>query len=543
MSNRRLFTILLVVAVAAAAIFYFKSFRGKEDSPASRVVFAVENDLVSLDPIKAQEPYTLRVIGQVLEGLVTLDADGEIAPALAESWTSNDRHDVWTFKIRSGVKFHPAELFGAAGTREVTAEDVAFSFQRVLSKDSYPAFVLADIIKGVSEFQSGSADKLEGVRVLGPGEVEFSLIRPEPQFLNRITSPWFTIYPVEAGGLEAGVFGDKVLVGTGPFRLVSRKDEEVALSRNPDYWKETSGNVEDLQFRVLKNEQIRLTEFQNGRVNVLNLPMKLLPAVAEVDPGTKALELKGDWQSRGSIDSHSTLNSHFLGLNCEKYDKHFRKAVNLAVDRDELIAVITHGTALARIGTLPGALLGYVPPAVPARNLEEARKELALSTLSSAGATLEILVHQKESAEQIGELLQSQLGEIGIAVQLTRLDYNNVIGKMVSGEFGAFVLSFEYVFSAPGTILNNVFHSTKIPVPNFWRYNNPEIDGLLDRFQTISTLDDANELAVEIEKKMQDDPPAAFLFEKITPVLHSQGITGLKFNGHSVPLIWDVRIQ
>jgi len=543
MSSKRILIILaIIVAAAAAVILLKKSPEGNGDS-AQTLVFAVENDLTSLDPTKAQEPYTLRVIGQVLEGLVTLDAAGEIQPALAESWTSSENYESWRFKIRKGVMFHESSLFGGALTRELNADDVVFSFQRILSKDSYPAFVLADIVKGVSEFQSGEADSVVGVKKMGDDEVEFTLIRPEPQFLNRITSPWFTVYPKEVEGLEPGVFGTEQLVGTGPFALTSRKDEEAIMNRTENYWKDVSGNIEELRFRVFKNDQIGLSEFENGRVDVLRLPMKMLPVIAEDTSAGGEITLNATWQERAAVETHSTFNSHFLGLNCEKYDKHLRRAVNLAVDRDELVSVITNGTAIARGGTLPGSLKDYSPPPAPDRDLEKARAELALSKFDPATQDFEILVHEKESAEQIGELLQSQLGELGIKAQLTKLDYNNVIGKMISGEFDSFVLSFEYVFSAPGTILNNVFHSEKIPVPNFWRYNNAEVDAAIDKFQTTPELSDANVRAFEIEEMMAEDPPAAFFFEKVTPVLHSKGITGLKFNGHSIPLLWEAKSQ
>lgn len=535
---------LIVAAIAIGAFLYVFNHRENKSTTAPRsVVFAVENDLATLDPTKAQEPYTLRVIGQVMEGLVTLDSSGQIKPALAESWSANKTFDAWTFHIRKGVLFHENGMFGESKTRELTADDVAFSFQRVVAKDSYPAFVLGDTVKGVAAYQKGDVENVEGIKLIGPNDVEIQLSHPDPQFLNRITSPWFTVYPKEVAKLASGAFGKDTLVGTGPFKLVSRNDGEVVMERNSHYWGTTAGNIEKLTFRVIKNEQILLTEYQNMKVDIIRVPMKLIPVVADVSSdGAGRITLKQSWQDKSKIDAFSTFNSHFMGFNCTKLDQPLRRAINLAIDRREIVNVITNGTAKMRSGTLPSSLRGYEPPEATKRNIEEAKRELALSTFKPEKDTLNLLVHEKDSAEQIGELIQSQLKEIGITVKLTKLDYNNVIGKMISGDFDSFILSFEYVFSAPGTILNNVFNSSKIPVPNFWRYNNKEVDGMLEKFQTVSDLAEANTLAQAVEKRIAEDPPAAFLFEEVTPVLYRKDISGLQFNGHSVPLLWEIKL-
>src|SRR5258708_35497544 len=80
--------------------------------------FATENEITNLDPIKSQEPYSLQVIGQIFEGLVSLDSGNHIVPVLAESWSHNQNYTLWQFKIRKGVFFHEDDSFGASKSRE-----------------------------------------------------------------------------------------------------------------------------------------------------------------------------------------------------------------------------------------------------------------------------------------------------------------------------------------------------------------------------------------------------------------------------------------
>ncbi len=532
--------VLLTVLFAAVAMAD-GCRRETAPPPANTLTVGVENDLTNLDPIKSQEPYSLRVIGQIFEGLVTLNARNELEPALAKSWTHNDNYDTWTFEIRPGVYFHEDELFGPDRTREVTAQDVVESLQRIVSKDSYPQFVLADAILGVQAYQEGTADSVAGLRVTGPRTVEIRLQQPEPAFLHRLTSPWFCVFPREAVALGPDVFGRTKAVGTGPFKLVSRLDNEVVLAKNERYWRGDAGGYARLVFRVIKNEQIRLSELRNGHVDLMVLPLPLVPVVLEEPESANGeLPLNPEFAGRFAVRSFPTFNSHFIGMNCEKMDVHLRRAVSLAIDRRELLRAVVHGAGVVATGTVPIDLLGYVPPYNgdifdPARAVEE----LAKSSFDPSGDEIEILVHEKDNTEKLGQLVQAQLAKIGVRVSLERLDYNTVVGRMIQGDTEAFALALEYVFSAPEPILNNIFHSAKIPVPNFWRYSSSEVDRGLDDLRRIGDRSEANARAQKIEEQIIEDAPAAFLYQLSNLVIFREGIDGVSINGHSIPLLWE----
>lgn len=513
-------------------------------SQTAELVFGIENDLTNLDPIKSQEPYSLQVIGQMFEGLVTLNERNEIAPLLAESYTHNNDYTVWQFKIRKGVYFHEDDSFGAQRTREVTAEDARDSFQRIVSKDSYPSFVLADAIQGVPDFQAGKASTVPGLRVVSPDTFEIQLQKPEPYFLYRITSPWFCIFPKEAVALGADVFGKTKAVGTGPFRLVQRSDTEVVLEKNPRYWRQVSGNASRLTFRVIKNEQIRLSELRNGNLSMMRLPLALMPGLLNnVSANQSDFTLKAPFNNDFTVKAFPTFNTHFIGFNCDKMNVHLRRAISLAINRQELVQAITHGSGTVTPGTVPVGVLGYQPPYTSdIFNLDQAREELRLSKIDPRSTRIEILVHEKDNTEQLGQLIQSQLKQIGLDVVLQKLDYNTVIGRMVKGDTQAFALAFEYVFSAPEPILNNIFNSNKIPVPNFWHYKNPTVDAQLEKLRTVGDRAEANAISQSIEKQAIDDAPAAFLYQLKNLVVSKKNLSNVAFNGHSIPLLWEVQV-
>ena len=91
-------------------------------------------EIASLDPYSYGETFTLAVLNHVYEGLVRYTGDLKIEPALAESWSVSDDQRTYTFKLRKGVKFQKTDFFSPS--RDLTADDVVFSFERQLKKDN-----------------------------------------------------------------------------------------------------------------------------------------------------------------------------------------------------------------------------------------------------------------------------------------------------------------------------------------------------------------------------------------------------------------------
>jgi len=527
----------LRAATAVLAIGAVSGCRGCTPSPSvptSEIVVACENEIATLDPAKSQEPYSLRVIGQIFEGLVSLDDRNQIEPALATKWIANETFDTWTFELRPHVRFQEDDVFGPSRTREVTAADVVASLTRLAAKDSYPSFVLADAVQGVAEFQAGKARDVAGIRAVTPQIVEIRLSKPEPTFLHRLTSPWFVVFPAEAVALGPDVFGRARAPGTGPYRLVSRTDSEVVLAANPSWWK-GSPKVSTLVFRVTKNDALRLAQLRARQINWMLVPESLSTSLL-AGPSTPAESLGPDV----AVDSFPSFSSHFVGFNCDKLDVHLRRALSFVIDRWAITSAVAGHTAVASVGTVPAGLLGYLPPySEDLHDESRARAELAQSTFKPARDSIELLVHEKDASENVGQIIQAQAAKIGVRITIKKLEYNTVVGRMISGDTQAFVLALDYVFSAPEPILNNIFNSAKIPVPNFWHYRSTEVDRRLEDLRGVQDREKANALARDIERLVIDDAPAVFLYQGRKVVLRARSVPSVPINGHGIPRFWS----
>jgi len=539
--KRRAIFILIVVATVAVLFFTLRERHGNHSGSKSLVV-GVENDIVNLDPMKIVDNFTLRVASQVCEGMVTLNRDNQLTPALIESWSANADATEWRLNMRKGVKFHPNECFGPTRSREMTAEDIAYSLRRIVSKGSPSAFALAGVIEGAAEYQGGKATDVSGIRVDG-STVIVKLVKSDPAFLYRLTSPWFAVVPKEAVELGPDAFGRTILIGTGPFKLASRQDNETQLVRNPDYWKKTDGNIANLTFRVLKTDAIRLAELRGTKIDLMRLPDGLVNEVAATKPSPKdsGIVLKpafGDF----SATVYPVFNSYFIGFNYQAVPRSLRRAVSKAVRRAEITATVTGGIGTPSVGPLPIGLRGYTPPPITEwESADEAKKELAGDP--NVPRVLEILVHEKESSEQIAELLQSQLAAVGITVKITKLDFNSVIDRVLKNQAQCFVLSFEYVFSTPELILSGFFSPEAIPIPNLFGFKNDQFNSLLSELAKMPADGNPNlPLIRRVEDFLIQEAPAVFLYQKRSAVLARKGITGIWVSGNNILPFEDVSV-
>jgi ABC-type transport system substrate-binding protein len=492
-------------------------------------VVGIEAEPERFNPLTMKNPKNFMVSWQIFEGLLGLDDAGQISPLIAEKWETTD-NITWRFHIRKGVSFHASELFGSpARSRLVTAQDVVASYTAFCSSAAYPAFLLTDSIKGCSEYNAGKAQSVEGIRSVDDHTVDMVLIKPEPFFLNRLTTAWIAIFPHEA--LETkykDTWGLTFAVGTGPFRLISRNDTEIVLERNPDYWNKTqSPALNKLVFQVIKNDQVRLAELNKGVIDMMLLPVPLYAEVLETSG-----ELKTGYTAKFHTKTFSTFNSHMIGINLLKVpDVHLRRAMFYGVDRGEIVQKILYGHADITGGTVPPGINGFVPvlPVETLYNPDLARQELAKSKYK--GEPIELLVHEQAASEQVAILFQNKMKTLGINIQLTKLDFNSVIGRMVKGEAPMFSMFLDYVFSSPEPILINLFSTAKRPVPNFWQFSDPSVDAELDSLRGMKS-DEAVKKSAQIEKQIMEQAPGIFLFRLKGVLLYSKRYGDLAINPH-----------
>jgi len=488
--NRKLYVVIVVFVVAALISSVFFGCK-KEEKVGGGTMRLYIHEPVSLDPPNSYESEGIQVIRQVWDGLVKYNPETlEVEPAIAESWDVSDDGLVYTFHLKKGVKFHSG--------RELVAEDFVYSWSRVARAEtaSYLAYHLEPIV-GYDELQEGKGDTLEGVKALDDYTLEVTLKYPYADFVNTLGHVVF--YPVAKEDIEK--WGDQYaehVNGTGPFKFVEWKhDQYIDLERNDDYYGDKA-NLEKVKYVIFADENTAFLEFQAGNLEYCAIPQGKIKSTLD-DPKYADLAI-----------IKPLLAIYYFAMNVQsepfKDNLALREAINYAIDRQNIIDVISEG--------VPTLATGFVPPGIPGFQ-ENASKynydvEMAKQKLEEAGypggeglPTLKFGINIGSGHELIAEAMQADLKEIGINVEIVGMEWGAALDAFKNGEISFFRLGWIADYPTMDNFLFPLFYSKS--ADNYSGYSNPEVDQmLLDARKTVDA-DERYTKYREVEKKILDD--------------------------------------
>ena len=377
--------------------------------------FGTDSEPTGFDPHTVSEEASLRVINQLYETLVSTNADMTFYGELAESWEIPD--DVtYIFYLRQGVKFHSG--------REMTAEDVVYSFNRVLGRTE-----AGDI--GALGSSASYYGGIASVEATDTYTVKFTLEAPNAAFLNALSNNYGAI--VDKDVIDEN--GDLMRAdgGTGPFQLVDwLPDNYVELAKFEDYWEADRVQLGGITYYLIGDESARLAALRTGEIDIANLSSTNVTA-AEAEENLSVL----GYQTNDYIAVGCNLSTPAL------QDKNVRQAMSYALDRQAIINIVYNGQA---------AVSSMVPPAMGHWSLDVSTMDLyqfnldkAKELMEAAGyrednrLTLKLAARLMGSLRQAAVVSQQQLSQIYIDVEITNLEsgeYVDIWGKMSTPEAG-----------------------------------------------------------------------------------------------------------
>ncbi|MBI3031652.1 MAG: ABC transporter substrate-binding protein [Candidatus Rokubacteria bacterium] len=283
----------------------------------------------------------------IFSGLLQHDPDDPTAIIgdLAENWTVSTDGKVYTFRLRSGVKWHDGVPF--------TASDVKAGFDRILN----PAF---------RSPRCGASLKpiVAGVDVIDPATVRFQLKFPATTFVTAMSSVWCRVPAKHILEKYGDMMRPEALIGTGPFKLKQYvRGNLIELERNPLYFDPALPYLDGVKTFILKDAAAQLTAAKTGRIMLSPVWPLLTKSQAEELKAARGDEVE---ISKVSINIIATVQMNLSKAPFNNPD--IRRAVNLAIDRQELVAKGLDGAAV------PCALLNPELSGEVALPLDEVRK-------------------------------------------------------------------------------------------------------------------------------------------------------------------------
>ena len=427
---------------------------------------AVDQSPVGLDPHVVTAFSSFAVLSQIYDGLVETNADLQVEPALAESWDISDDGLTYTFSLRDGVTFHNG--------RALTAEDVVYSFERIMDE-------------ATGSPQASRFSAVESAAAADNSTVVFTLKEPFAPFLGNTAS--LTVVPSEVAESEDL---NQVAVGTGPFTLSEVvPDTYVLLEAYPDYYRDAQPGVMSLRYNVVPEASTRAAGLRNGSYH-------LLP---DVDPAT-ALTLEGT--PGVNLLTTQDLAYSLLGLNTTvaPFDNpRVREAINLIIDREEIVEAVYFGQAVPGGPLSPGlsdwavdagSYSCYTPDVARAQTLLE---EAGVSDLS-----LDILTFgTNKIVSDAAQVIQAQLVDAGIDATVNVEEFGNFVQRWKNSDFDAFV-SLNGGNADPDGYFYRTFHSSG--ATNVYQFDDAEVDALLDQGRTQTDLDERKATYTDLQERL-----------------------------------------
>jgi oligopeptide transport system substrate-binding protein len=460
----------LFAAFALSVVLSSCSRHAGRPHPANTLREPMILEPATFDPARVTEGGTGGMLQNIYEGLVDFDKDNQIVPILAEKWEISPNGRTYTFHLRSTARFHNG--------RTLSAADVKYSLERALWPETRSSSALnyLGFIQGADDVASGKRRDLAGVEVVEPLTVRITLIRPRGYFLQALSYATGWVVCKEAIEKNSGILDEKAAIGTGPFKLEEyRHGARVVLAANSTYWG-GKPSQERIERPIVLDPNTRHLMFENGELDLITLGATDFKRDKE-NPVLRQQLIEAPAATVIYLCMHRRLQPVFK-------DVRVRRAIAMAVDKDELVNVASHGLWKRADSLLPPGLLGYNPSSRQiAYNPIGARHLLAAAGFPGGNAfprlTLVYTQNQPERASA-AQIIRSRLKQnLGIEVDLQEREGAIFVSERRAEKMPFYMGVWDADYPDPQNFISTLLR-TGAPLNSFG-YSNPRVDVLVEQ--------------------------------------------------------------
>ena len=490
-----------LLCVLAVAGFAFAGCSGETTSD-NTLHLALETSPNRLDPAYVIDVAEGQICSMIFQGLVRFAPSGELVPGAARSWEVTDIGRRYTFHLDRRARF--------SNGRPLTSSDVVASFERVLVPGSRSSrqWVL-DRISGARAFSDGQATAISGLEA--PDDTTLIVVLAEPfrPFIQLLAMPAACVVPEDLAGVDEEAFATQP-IGSGPWQLAAwERGDYLSLTPNP-YYGGAKPALQEIRFRIIPEAFTRIAEFESGTLDILKIPQaELVRFLAEM----------GD-----RIQRRPELRVLYVGLNNGRgplSDPRVRRALNMAVDVDQLIVVLTDGRATRATGAIPPTLAGYRERAPYAYDPAAARRLLSEAGYRE-GFSMEIWQRDSPDGNRIVEAVQGYLRDIGVDVKIVKREWSAFKEAVSQGRVDAFFLDWYADYPDAENFLYPLFHSANLGGGGNRAFvQNPEIDAMIEHAQTTPDAATGHGLYASVDSLVYSTAPWIYLYFPTTFVVVS----------------------
>ncbi|OIQ28326.1 MAG: ABC transporter substrate-binding protein [Bacteroidetes bacterium MedPE-SWsnd-G2] len=425
----------------------------------------------SLDPAFAKDNADIWAVNQLFNGLVQMDANLNVKPCIAKSWTISPDGLLYTFNLRTDVLFHTNPAFKSEESRLVKAEDFEFSFNRII--DPKVASPGSWVFQNVEKFSA-----------LGTHTFQIKLKTPFPAFLSLLTMKYCSVVPKLIVS-NPNIDFRSTPVGTGPF-LFKRWEENIKLvfRKNNNYFeKDLNGNtlpyLEAVSITFLPDKQSEFLQFAQGNIDfVSGLDASYKDEILTADG-----QLNNKYKSTVNMLRAPYLNTEYLAFYMDNeipeiQSQLIRKAVNHGFDREKMMLYLRNGVGIpADGGFIPKGLPGYNNKIGFKYNPELAKKLVDSFKLSTTNQNPKITLTTTGNYLSFCEFIQREIQKIGLEVSVDVVPAATLKNAKANGKLDLFRASWVADYPDAQNYLSLYYSKNFAPLgPNYTHFSSPTFD-------------------------------------------------------------------
>jgi len=490
--------------------------------------------LASLDPAFAKNKQVMWSVHQLYNTLVEIDSHMQVRPSLATHWNISADNRLFTFYLRPDVFFTDDECFPRSKGRRLNANDVVFSFRRIMDKQtaSPGAWIFNNRVDSVNPFTA-----------INDSVFQLKLARPFHSILGILSMQYCSIVPEEAVKKYGNGFR-RHPVGTGPFRLVAWEEgQALVLAKNENYFEKDSAGVS-----IPYLDGVKVSFYDSKATEFLEFQQDRLDFIDDIDPSfkdevlTKAGELKKQWIGRINLNKHPYLNIEYLGILMD--DQHelmqrsplrsklIRQAINYGFDRRKMMLYLRNSIGIAaESGFVPCGLPSFDSAIVTGYHYDPARTRQLLAEAGFPGGKglpavklLTIPIYGDLAA-----FIANELRKEGINIEVEVVQKSLLMEQTAKSQVAFFRGSWIADYPDAENYLS-VFYGKNPAPPNYTRYKNEAYDRLYEKALAEKNDTIRYRLYREMDQLMIKDAPVVPLWYDVVIHLVHLSISNFKPN-------------
>jgi peptide/nickel transport system substrate-binding protein len=484
----------------------------------------------TLDPAFARNQTIIWPASNIFNGLVQIDSLLQVQPCIASHWEISSDKLIYTFYLRTDVCFHPHEVFGAQKSRNVTAHDVVYSFNRIINPatGSPGAWVFSNTDKSFG---------LNGFKALNDSVFQIKINKPFVPFLGILTMTYCSVVPQEMVESLGEKFGQSP-IGTGPFLFkLWDLNDRLILTRNPNYFEHDNQGVplpylDAVHISFIADKQSEFMEFLLGNIDFISG----IHATNKDELLTRDGKLRKKHGEKIYLQTAPYLNTEYLGFTMDStkpgyVPKNVRKALNYAFSRERMIAFLRNNLAVPANASLTPPMLypaGKKQPEGFNHNPAKALEYVKKAGYENGKGLPPITLTTTPDYLDIGEFIQHEAKQIGIDIRIETSTGASFRQKVANGDLPFFRASWIADYPHAENFLLLFASENKSPAgPNYTQFSNPQFDDLYNKIAT----DEANMHFIPLaDSIIMAESPVIPLFYDVVVRFINKRVSGLPLN-------------